>query len=245
MGANVGVLKICCVQCSARGNISHREDLRKPLSASEMTSLFSKMYDETKNLDKIKSISKNQSLNSSLYFLQDSVLIGKGTGNPIDKYRIDELLEKGKNNSLIYKATLKSNGDKRILKVIPKNNKKLEKTQALIKEIELLEETDNPYIVKLYEFYDCPKVICLINEYINGENLNKKLNEEKYFSEFKTGIIIFQILSALSFCHRKKIIHRNLTLSNILIEKRIKDNFIHIKIIDFSSSTKAILILRI
>ena len=46
-------------------------------------------------------------------------------------------------------------------------------------------------------------------------------------------------MSALSFCHSNKIIHRNLTMQNILIEDS-KDNFIHIKINDFSSSSKMI-----
>jgi calcium-dependent protein kinase len=213
--------------------------MKKPLTASEMTESFSKMYD-TKRNNKIKEITKNKKLNSSLYFLHDSVLIGKKNGNPTEKYKIEELIEKGKNNTLIYKASLKSNGEKRVLKIIQKNNKYLNETKELIKEIDFLEETDNPYIVKLYEFYDCPKVICLVNEYCNGGNLNDKLKEEKQLSELTTSFIIFQILSALSYCHNKKIIHRNLTLSNILIDNSKKYNYIHIKLIDFSSSAKLI-----
>ena len=239
MGNNVNVLNICCVQCSSRSNISQRDIMKKPLTASEMTESFSKMYD-TKRNNKIKEITKNKKLNSSLYFLHDSVLIGKKIGNPTDKYKIEELIEKGKNNTLIYKASLKSNGEKRVLKIIQKNNKYLNETKELIKEIDFLEETDNPYIVKLYEFYDCPKVICLVNEYCNGGNLNDKLKEEKQLSELTTSFIIFQILSALSYCHNKKIIHRNLTLSNILIDNSKKYNYIHIKLIDFSSSAKLI-----
>jgi calcium-dependent protein kinase len=178
-------------------------------------------------------------MDPQLYF-HESLLIGKLTGNPIDKYTIDELIVKGRNNSLIYKATLKSNGEQRILKIIPKNKKNLQKNQSLINEIELLEQIDNPYIIKLYEFYDCPKVICLVNEYCKGGNLNNRLILERQFTEFTTAIIIFQLLSALSFCHSKNIIHRNLTLSHILIDESKRDNYIHIKIIDFSSSTKVI-----
>ena len=237
MGNYVGVLDVCCRPCNKRGDISHRDN-KKPLTASEMTSTFKKMY-ESNNSNNITLESKNK-MDPQLYFFHDSVLIGKLTGNPIDKYTIDELIVKGKNNSLIYKATLKSNGEKRILKIIPKNKKNIQKNQSLIKEIELLEQIDNPYIIKLYEFYDCPKVICLVNEYCNGGNLNNRLIIERQFTELNTAIIIFQILSALSFCHSKNIIHRNLTLSHILINENKKDNFIHIKIIDFSSSTKVI-----
>jgi hypothetical protein len=44
--------------------------MKKPLTASEMTESFSKMYD-TKRNNKIKEITKNKKLNSSLYFLHD------------------------------------------------------------------------------------------------------------------------------------------------------------------------------
>ena len=65
MGNNVNVLNICCVQCSSRSNISQRDIMKKPLTASEMTESFSKMYD-TKRNNKIKEITKNKKLNSSL-----------------------------------------------------------------------------------------------------------------------------------------------------------------------------------
>ena len=235
MGNYVGVLDVCCRPCGRKGDISYRDN-KKPLTASEMTFSFKKMY-ESKNANNI--LESKKLMDPQLYF-HESLLIGKLTGNPIDKYTIDELIVKGRNNSLIYKATLKSNGEQRILKIIPKNKKNLQKNQSLINEIELLEQIDNPYIIKLYEFYDCPKVICLVNEYCKGGNLNNRLILERQFTEFTTAIIIFQLLSALSFCHSKNIIHRNLTLSHILIDESKRDNYIHIKIIDFSSSTKVI-----
>ncbi len=221
-------LEICCPQ-------QEKEEIGG-ITASELRESFSKMYDEKTLKNSMNNKSKTI---ESLLFFQDSVLIGKGSGNPIDKYNIEELIGKGDNGSLVYKATLKSNGEKRAFKVIQKNEKSLNKTQELLKEIDLLEETDNPYIVKLYEFYDSPKYICLVNEYVKGGNLYDRLLKEKKFNELQTAIIIFQILSALSFCHSNKIIHRNLTMQNILIEDS-KDNFIHIKIIDFSSSSKMI-----
>ena len=229
MGNYIEYIEKCC------SSKDQNEIDEGPLTAKEMTASFTKMYDSN-NLKKSKINEKSK--NEPLYLLKDSVLIGKGSGNPIDKYTIDKLIGKG-DNSLVYKATLRSNGDLRTFKVIEKKNELFQKTQELLKEIELLEEADNPYIVKLYEFYDCPTVICLVNEYLNGGNLLDKLKKEKKFSEFTTAIIIFQILSALSFCHSRNIIHRNLTLSNVLINEE-KDHFIHIKIIDFNESTKII-----
>ena len=153
-------LEICCPQ-------QEKEEIGG-ITASELRESFSKMYDEKTLKNSMNNKSKTI---ESLLFFQDSVLIGKGSGNPIDKYNIEELIGKGDNGSLVYKATLKSNGEKRAFKVIQKNEKTLNKTQELLKEIDLLEETDNPYIVKLYEFYDSPKYVCLVNEYVKGGNL--------------------------------------------------------------------------
>ena len=169
MGNYIEYIEKCC------SSKDQNEIDEGPLTAKEMTASFTKMYDSN-NLKKSKINEKSK--NEPLYLLKDSVLIGKGSGNPIDKYTIDKLIGKG-DNSLVYKATLRSNGDLRTFKVIEKKNELFQKTQELLKEIELLEEADNPYIVKLYEFYDCPTVICLVNEYLNGGNLLDKLKKEK------------------------------------------------------------------
>ena len=228
---NVSYFKNCCPQEEEDTRLEDGE------TAKEMTASFAKMYNENV-LPKSESNSREKNLMESLYFLKDSVLIGKGSGNPVDKYKIEELIGKGE-FSLVYRATLKSNGESRAFKVIKKDEKNFKQSQELIQEIKLLEETDNPYIVKMYEFYDCPRAICLINEYLKGGSIYDKLKKEKKFSEFNTAIIIFQVLSALSFCHSHKIIHRNLNLTNILID--IKDpHFTHIKIIDFSTSAKMV-----
>ena len=228
---NISYFKNCCPQDQEESRLEDGE------TAKEITASFAKMYNENV-LPKSESNSREKNLMESLYFLKDSVLIGKGSGNPVDKYKIEELIGKGE-FSLVYRATLKSNGESRAFKVIKKDEKNFKQSQELIQEIKLLEETDNPYIVKMYEFYDCPRAICLINEYLKGGSIYDKLKKEKKFSEFNTAIIIFQVLSALSFCHSHKIIHRNLNLTNILID--IKDpHFTHIKIIDFSTSAKMV-----
>ena len=97
MGNYIEYIEKCC------SSKDQNEIDEGPLTAKEMTASFTKMYDSN-NLKKSKINEKSK--NEPLYLLKDSVLIGKGSGNPIDKYTIDKLIGKG-DNSLVYKATLR------------------------------------------------------------------------------------------------------------------------------------------
>ena len=54
------------------------------------------------------------------------------------------------------------------------------------------------------------------------------------FSEKEASDIMFQIMSAVSYCHQKKVIHRDLKPENIFLDE--KNGSLSIKIGDFGSS---------
>ena len=56
------------------------------------------------------------------------------------------------------------------------------------------------------------------------------------FNEAYSAYVMFQILSAINYCHNMKIIHRDLKPENILIVERDKNNYPRIKICDFGTS---------
>ena len=56
----------------------------------------------------------------------------------------------------------------------------------------------------------------------------------KKFTEFQAAEIIFQLLSAVAYCHDRSVIHRDLKPENILLEEL--DNSLSIKVADFGSS---------
>jgi len=47
---------------------------------------------------------------------------------------------------------------------------------------------------------------------------------------------MFQLFSAVFYCHNLNIIHRDLKPENILIEKREKNGLLRVKIIDFGTA---------
>jgi len=56
----------------------------------------------------------------------------------------------------------------------------------------------------------------------------------KAFSERTAAKIMIQILSAISYCHKRNIVHRDLKLENLVLESNgIESN---LKVIDFGTS---------
>ena len=103
---------------------------------------------------------------------------------------------------------------------------------------DLLEESvvqtkllDHPNIVKLLTVDIIEKNIIMVMEYIKGTDLETVLDKKKKLSIQSSLRYFKQILSALDFAHKLKIIHRDIRPSNILIDGN--DN---IKITDFGTS---------
>ncbi len=91
---------------------------------------------------------------------------------------------------------------------------------------------DHPNIVKLLTVDIIDNNIVMVMEYIKGTDLEKVLDKNDKL-DIKTALRYFkQLLSALNFAHRHKVIHRDIRPSNILITE--DDD---IKVTDFGTST--------
>ncbi len=98
-------------------------------------------------------------------------------------------------------------------------------------------------ILKIYEFYQDEKCFYLISEYCNDGDLFEKIQQKGAFCEHSAAYIIYQILSAIFYCHSTSIVHRDIKAENILIESidtHIIDDkgveLYNIRLSDFSSA---------
>ena len=103
----------------------------------------------------------------------------------------------------------------------------------LKREVDILSTMDHPNIVKYFGIFEDDLFIHIVMEYLKGQDLSKIISLKNYndFSENQMGIIIQQLLKALSFIHSKKIIHRDIKPENILFSD--KKNLYTLKLIDF------------
>lgn len=86
--------------------------------------------------------------------------------------------------------------------------------------------------------------IFYIFRYCNDGDLFDKIEEIGIFNENSAAFIIYQILSAVLYCHSNNIVHRDIKAENILIESielvtdanGIEVEHYHIRLSDFSSA---------
>jgi MAP/microtubule affinity-regulating kinase len=85
----------------------------------------------------------------------------------------------------------------------------MQKRRNTIREIHILEGLDHPNIIHLYHIIETTKSVFLILELVDGRSLKDIMRMNLHGIEEKEYIKIFrQILSAVSYIHKRKIAHR-------------------------------------
>lgn len=99
------------------------------------------------------------------------------------------------------------------------------------KKIELVRQLDHPNIVKYLEYFETDESFYFVSEYLKGGDLyNAVMSFGGKYTEEVAATVTKQILQALSYLHKKGIIHRNIRTGNILFTEQGKLN---LKLIDF------------
>lgn len=107
------------------------------------------------------------------------------------------------------------------------------KIDMLRKEVSVMKTLDHPYIVKAFETYEVPrKKLFIVMELLTGGDLWSR----SPYSEEEAARIMGQLMSAITYMHDHKIIHRDLKLENVMFESEAPDS--DIKVIDFGLSVK-------
>ena len=138
----------------------------------------------------IKGMNKGENLNAIWASLDKSSTVGKGVGNPKEKYEFIEQIGLGTFGQ-VFKVKIKKSGDLRAMKVIKKQDHSISFEKSVVHEIEMLESVDHPNVLKVFEFYDCPEHICIVSELGEGGSLSQCLDTIVKESEIVKAHIIF------------------------------------------------------
>lgn len=92
-----------------------------------------------------------------------------------------------------------------------------------IREIKILRELDHPNVVRLREIVtgradNAGNAVYMVFEYLDND-LEGLLQAKVLFTEPQVKCLAKQLLEALVYCHQKKILHRDIKASNLLISE--------------------------
>jgi len=146
----------------------------------------------------------------------------------IGKYKITRLIGEGGMAS-VYEAEHEMLGTKVAIKVLnPILSANAQIKERFRNEAKLMASLDHPNITKVIDFDEQSQQLSIVMEYLNGEDLNKKIKRNGPLSEKEITDVFSQTLSAFQYAHEKGIVHRDIKPSNIFILPNG-----HVKILDF------------
>ncbi|ORX56738.1 Pkinase-domain-containing protein [Hesseltinella vesiculosa] len=87
------------------------------------------------------------------------------------------------------------------------------------REISVLRTVRHPYIVKLYDVIENDKYIGIILQCASGGELFEYILAHRYLKEKDACRLFAQLISGVHYMHEKQIVHRDLKLENLLLDR--------------------------
>uniref|UniRef100_A0A8C9T507 Serine/threonine-protein kinase PLK4 n=1 Tax=Scleropages formosus TaxID=113540 RepID=A0A8C9T507_SCLFO len=149
-------------------------------------------------------------------------------------FKVLNLLGKG-SFACVYKAKSVNTGLEVAIKMIDKNAMhKAGMAQRVSNEVEIHCRLKHPSILELYSYFEDSNYVYLVLEMChNGEMSQCLKNRKKPFTEDEARHFMRQIVKGLLYLHTHGIMHRDLTLSNLLLTSSM-----NVKIADFGLATQ-------
>uniref|UniRef100_A0A671WA40 Serine/threonine-protein kinase PLK4 n=1 Tax=Sparus aurata TaxID=8175 RepID=A0A671WA40_SPAAU len=135
----------------------------------------------------------------------------------------------------VYRAKSVKTGLEVAIKTIDKKAMhKAGMVQRVTNEVEIQCRLKHPSILELYNYFEDSNYVYLVLEMCHNGEMSRYLKERKmHFSEDEARHFMHQIVKGMLYLHTHGILHRDLTLSNLLLTSNM-----NIKIADFGLATQ-------
>uniref|UniRef100_A0A452QVE4 Serine/threonine-protein kinase PLK4 n=1 Tax=Ursus americanus TaxID=9643 RepID=A0A452QVE4_URSAM len=155
-------------------------------------------------------------------------------GEKIEDFKVGNLLGKG-SFAGVYRAESIHTGLEVAIKMIDKKAMyKAGMVQRVQNEVKIHCQLKHPSILELYNYFEDSNYVYLVLEMCHNGEMNRYLkNRMKPFSENEARHFMHQIITGMLYLHSHGILHRDLTLSNLLLTRNM-----NIKIADFGLATQ-------
>ncbi|KAK2826068.1 hypothetical protein Q5P01_020282 [Channa striata] len=155
-------------------------------------------------------------------------------GDKIEDFKVLTLLGKG-SFACVYRAKSVKTGLEVAIKTIDKKAMhKAGMVQRVTNEVEIHCRLKHPSILELYNYFEDSNYVYLVLEMCHNGEMSRYLKERKIpFCEEEARHFMHQIVKGMLYLHTHGILHRDLTLSNLLLTSSM-----NIKIADFGLATQ-------
>lgn len=155
-------------------------------------------------------------------------------GDKIEDFKVLTLLGKG-SFACVYRAKSVKTGLEVAIKTIDKKAMhKAGMVQRVTNEVEIHCRLKHPSVLELYNYFEDSNYVYLVLEMCHNGEMSRYIKDRKMpFSEDEARHFMHQIVKGMLYLHTHGILHRDLTLSNLLLT-----NNMNIKIADFGLATQ-------
>lgn len=174
---------------------------------------------------------KHTGLQRREFFLQ------KIHGNPWDRYQQEEIIGQG-TFGIVTRCLDSKSGNQVVVKTVSKMHANMPAEQ-LEREILTLRDLDHPHILRLFGWLEDYNNVYIVTDLAEGGDLFRVmekifLREQQPLKESWMARVTQHCLKAISYCHARKVIHKDLKVENIML-LHSDDNHInpHAVVIDF------------
>ncbi|ELR14943.1 MAP/microtubule affinityregulating kinase [Acanthamoeba castellanii str. Neff] len=148
----------------------------------------------------------------------------------IGHYDLDKTIGQGQFGK-VKLATHVLTGERVAVKIILKSKLDEDTLKKVYREVRIMKLLNHPNIIRLYEVIETEKVLFLVMEYASGGEVLDFIVAHGRLQEREARKFFQQIVSAVDYCHKHHVIHRDIKCENLLL-----DADLNIKIIDFGLS---------
>ncbi|KAM4722762.1 NUAK family SNF1-like kinase 1 [Rhinophrynus dorsalis] len=147
------------------------------------------------------------------------------------RYELLETLGRGTYGK-VKKAMEKATGKMVAVKSIQKDRITDELDRVhLQREIEITALLEHEHVIQVFEVFESRDKIIIVMEYASNGELYDFINNKQQIPETEARRFFRQIVSAIHYCHKNGIVHRDIKLENILL-----DDNLNVKLADFGLS---------
>lgn len=155
-------------------------------------------------------------------------------GERIEDYEVGHFLGKG-GFATVHKARCKKTGLEVAIKMIDKTLMRAAGMVNRVKqEVSIHSRLKHPAVLELYTFFEDSNYVYLVLELCHNGELQRYLKKhDRILTEDEASHILSQVVQGLLYLHSHKILHRDMTLSNLLLSSKMQ-----VKIADFGLATQ-------